>query len=846
MKVDLEEMTTASKSVGSPQTELERARRELEHCRQRMSQMEGLFTHVADAIFVTETDGLIIDVNPAACQLLGYAKAELLGKHPWDFVTNAGREDILDLMRNLERGVPTHIQRVYRTRTGELLDVDLRVTRCDLAGRELVIASCRNITAQKHLQDRLRQSEQHLAEGQRLTKTGSWVLDYHTGNTDWSVETCRIFGFPDPPPSPHYREFRERVRPEDRDAVDRGLRESFETGEPRPLKYVFILPDGTRKNIETISQPVRDESGKVVKLMGTVMDVTEREWTEALLAGEKRILEMLAQENPLVTILEALCRLVEELSSESKAAILLLAVDGKQLWHAAAPSLPRSYVEDMGGIEVGPEVGSCGTAAHRREAVTVCDIANDPLWVKYRDRALRNGVHASWSTPIFASGGNLLGTFAILSNKPCSPTPRHQQITGRITHLASIAIERTHAQEATRAAEKFARGQADALTEALDALVRESSADRIVEHVLRTITRQLDAHSCSVWRRDAASDTVNFELAFESGVVVTKSDPKFAGMELALPMEDFWPWPEFFRAGKPSVIEDIRTTKPFALRDRLLPLGIITVLLVPMSYAGHVEGAIGLRFNQTRTFRPEELELAQALANQAMLAMQLTRLSAQSRQAAVMAERNRMARDIHDTLAQGFTGVIVQLEAAKGAALRQETLEVAKRIEQADELARSSLAEARRSVRALRPRSLRDGTLAMALQDVLKRMSNGIELNAEFHIAGEQRALPSDWEEGLLRIAQESVTNTVKHARARNFRAVLTLRPDQVELQMTDDGRGFDPHAEHDGFGLIGMKERMEQLGGQFLLRSKPEQGTEIIVTLTNLIPAENSTHEQA
>jgi PAS domain-containing protein len=103
----------------------------------------------------------------------------------------------------------------------------------------------------------LRQSERNLAEGQRLTKTGSWILDYKTGNTDWSVETCRIFGFPDPPPSPHYSEFRARVRPEDREAVDRGLRESFETGEPRPLEYIFILPDGVRKNIETISQPVK-------------------------------------------------------------------------------------------------------------------------------------------------------------------------------------------------------------------------------------------------------------------------------------------------------------------------------------------------------------------------------------------------------------------------------------------------------------------------------------------------------------------------------------------------------------------------------------------------------------
>ena len=155
------------------------------------------------------------------------------------------------------------------------------------AGTLQFVGALMDITEQNRLENRLRESEKNLAEGQRLTKTGSWILDYLTGNTDWSVETCRIFGFPDPPPSPHYSEFRARVRPEDREAVDRGLRESFETGEPRPLEYIFVRPDGVRKNIETISQPVRDETGTVVRLMGTVMDVTERKRTaEALRASD--------------------------------------------------------------------------------------------------------------------------------------------------------------------------------------------------------------------------------------------------------------------------------------------------------------------------------------------------------------------------------------------------------------------------------------------------------------------------------------------------------------------------------------------------------------------------------
>src|ERR1039457_4911403 len=122
--------------------------------------------------------------------------------------------------------------------------------------------------------------------------------------------------------------------------------------------------------------------------------VEDREWTEAFLAGERRILEMIAKGESLVPILNAMCRLVEEMSSGSWATILLLDAEGKRLWHAAAPSLPASYTEGMGAIPVGPSVGSCGTAAYRREPVIVADIAADPLWTASRDPALAHGIRA--------------------------------------------------------------------------------------------------------------------------------------------------------------------------------------------------------------------------------------------------------------------------------------------------------------------------------------------------------------------------------------------------------------------------------------------------------------------
>src|SRR6266436_3389983 len=191
---------------------------------------------------------------------------------------------------------------------------------------------------------------------------------------------------------------------------------------------------------------------------------------EALLAGEKRLLEMIAKGDPLSMILDALCRLVEELSKGTLASILLFDPDGNRLRHGAAPSLPQAYIDAIDGSAIGPATGSCGTAAYRAQPVIVSDIANDPLWADYRDVALPHGLRACWSTPILSSESKVLGTFAIYHREPCTPTPELHEIVEQITHLASIALERKQAESALRASEQVARGQVEALAQNLDIL----------------------------------------------------------------------------------------------------------------------------------------------------------------------------------------------------------------------------------------------------------------------------------------------------------------------------------------------------------------------------------------
>jgi signal transduction histidine kinase len=407
----------------------------------------------------------------------------------------------------------------------------------------------------------------------------------------------------------------------------------------------------------------------------------------------------------------------------------------------------------------------------------------------------------------------------------------YRTVEGKATRMLGTVMditERKRAEEALNASLQMARGQVEALRQTLDALAMDTSPDHLAQHISRTITAQLGAHSNSVWRRNEANGEIGFEFAFEGGKFVTKSDARIAGMPLWLPMDDSYPWPAAFRAGKHCLMQDIREVPPFPLRDRLVDIGVITVFMVPMLISGRLEGAIALRFMHKRVFRPDEIEFAQTLANQAVLAMQLTRLSAESRDSAVIAERNRMARDIHDTLAQGFTGVIVQLEAAKDARLQGLSREADEHVDRASDIARESLQSARRSVQALRPQLLEESDLCEALDTLFTRMTAGTSLHAEFTVSGNARPLPPLWEEELLRIGQEVLTNVLRHAAAGRFDAQLAFAADAVRLALRDDGRGFDPSRRSDGLGLLGIRERVQRIHGQLSIESAPGAGTTV------------------
>lgn len=196
-------------------------------------------------------------------------------------------------------------------------------------------------------------------------------------------------------------------------------------------------------------------------------DISVRKQAEAMLTGQKQILELVARGEPLSLTLDVLLRMLERQSPDMICSILLMDDDGVHVRHGAAPSLPAEFSRMIDGSPIGPVAGSCGTAAYRRESVFVADIAHDPLWADYKHLALPHGLLACWSTPIFDTDKHVLGTFAIYHREPGLPTARHNELIDFATHTAAICICRQRAEASLRVSEaRYAlavRGTSDGL-----------------------------------------------------------------------------------------------------------------------------------------------------------------------------------------------------------------------------------------------------------------------------------------------------------------------------------------------------------------------------------------------
>jgi PAS domain S-box-containing protein len=399
--------------------------------------------------------------------------------------------------------------------------------------------------------------------------------------------------------------------------------------------------------------------------------------------------------------------------------------------------------------------------------------------------------------------------------------------SGELVELVGTIIDITERKRA----EERTQSQGEAIRLALNAFVEELDVNRFLGDLIAELNKQFHARSWELWLFDEAVGALLLHSSSNPGESLnSETDQK-----VARPLEELrgiWQTRNAVRV--PRLFQLSPQTSLLSGRwiELLSARGIKTLMIVPLVLGEQNLGFVELHFDSPVHFTLEDLELAQTLANHATLAFQLSRLARRAEQMAVTEERNRLAREIHDTMAQAFAGIVLHSEAL-GTSMAVSKRRSRKALSQIQKLARSGLDEARRSVQALRPKALEGGTLSQALEQAANRLAASGRLSCHFRQRGETRSLQLEAQNELFRIAQEALTNISKHARANSVWISLTFTAQQISLTVRDDGIGFAATASPKPkrtYGLAGMRERAQRIGGQLQIKCPKAGGTSVHV----------------
>jgi signal transduction histidine kinase len=390
-----------------------------------------------------------------------------------------------------------------------------------------------------------------------------------------------------------------------------------------------------------------------------------------------------------------------------------------------------------------------------------------------------------------------------------------------------------------RRADCLARMQAEVVQLAVDQLVQQPDIEGFFGALTKTMVEESESHACGVWLIDENRERCRPWMAYVNGHLYTALDDSDECPEGTFPARPMAAHLFAYSDGWTRTIEyeidDARL--PGAIRDFIRDHNLDGSIVTPLVLADQTLGWMTVW--SPRSSEPESrwwrAVLVEAIARQAALALHHTRVvdlhRREERRKAILEERNRLARDIHDNLAQGFAAILMQLQAAQREAYGTLPANVAASVETAVELARTHLTEARRSVGALRPNVGQGEDIATALKRVadMGRRTASIPIDL---IVDELPRLGDAVEREIIGIAQEALTNAVRHSRARR----ITIRASAVQsvglrLSVADDGRGMVRDTpDSSGFGMTSMQERAERIGASLTVVTGPRKGTEIVL----------------
>jgi PAS domain S-box-containing protein len=666
--------------------------------------------------------------------------------------------------------------------------------RVDQRTAELKAANCRlrmEVEERKLIQERLAQVDfalDHVSEA-------AYLIDENGRFRHVNAEACRSLGFsrdalldmvvadidPDWP--------RERW-PETWQALEREGRLTLETRHRRRDGRIFPVEVNANHFVYQ----------GVGYSLSMVRDITERHCHQAREETHRRIFEQIAQGGELADILELVVRYVEQLMPDSLASIMLLDAEGKHLQAVASSSLPKDYTAAVDGIAVGDGVGSCGTTVWRGETIIVEDVRTHPYWVAYRHLALRAGLVSCWSEPIFDSGGVVLGSFGIYSRQARVPSEEELRLLRRASHYAAIAIERRRMEARLRASEREYRALAENSPEIIVRYDRDCRRVYINPAYERETGIPLEA----AWHKTPA-EISRSAMCGEKTMARLKQVMANGQADHFL---DEWEGED----GR-TVSHDMHAVAEYDAH-------------------GQITGVLVIGHNVTE-LKATERRLEESKA-------QLRALAAK-REEAREEERKRIAREIHDELGQLLNVLrlnVTTLDFRFGEAdpgLREKLLKMVTTVDRAIQMVRSLTTR-------LRPAVLSAGIVS-ALEWVMQEYAESTGIDCRLLVSDEEIPLDEDRAIMVFRIVQESLTNVLRHSSASRVEIVLHSVGESCELEVRDNGLGFDPDraGRADSYGIAGMRERAMLLRGSLAIAKAEAGGTVLTVRFPMATRTDNS-----
>jgi signal transduction histidine kinase len=459
----------------------------------------------------------------------------------------------------------------------------------------------------------------------------------------------------------------------------------------------------------------------------------------------------------------------------------------------------QTEIEDCGAFV---QIVRVGGAALRRK-----DIA--------RMRRIGKRFRTMLSVPLIAAT-KTFGALGLFYRTPRQFTEDEIEQASMFAGQATLAIQNAqlHLESERR------RREIEALYEADEQIYRSLQLDEVLQSLVHAATDLLQPDKVAVGIVDPRTDRVTMGASRGFSPATARE---------SLPATDTQAMRAWLAAGV-ATMEDVRSDSrlPPAVRAANQRESIRSSMTAPIRLGDEVIGAFGLSYCAPRSFTLEEQRLLQSLAQRAGVAIQNARLYEQSQLVATLEERQRLARELHDSVTQALYAILLHTETAGIALARGRTETAAANLQTARDATQEALGEMRMLIYELRPPQLAEYGLAAALRARLKAVETRAGVETEFDTEGDGRLAP-DMEQDLYRLAQEGLNNVLKHAHASRVRVRLSVAIDRASLEIADDGVGFDlARGGSDGFGLRGMRERAARLQGTLHVESTPGAGTRL------------------